>query len=202
MVTDSFFAEIYNPKVLKKLEQRFGLAYHQHVEISISTGIMLGMAVKMNQKKPRRGEVVMVVPNEQGHIWLHTKSFYPQEVFRLMTGGLERGEAPHKALRREVKEETGFKVKVQRCLAVITYTLLAQEIELPFVSYVFATTPTNGQPQPTDPSEEISHFKAVPIPALTETARELCSLTGEFADWGVFRSIAHEVAYAQLLNQI
>ncbi|MBI1879046.1 MAG: NUDIX hydrolase [Chloroflexi bacterium] len=201
ITTDPFFADVYNPKVLKKLERRFGLTYHQHVELSISTEIMLRMTAKMNQKKPRRGEVVMLVPNEQRHIWLHTKSFYPQGVYRLMTGGLDPGEAPHQALRREVKEETGFKVKVQRCLGVITYTLSTQGVEVPFVSYVFATTPTKGLPQPTDPAEAITHFQAVPISVLAETARQLRSLTGEFADWGVFRAVAHEVACAQLLQK-
>lgn len=200
LTSDPYFADVYNQKVLKKLELHFGPVYQHHVNLSISTEIMLRMVVKMNQKKPRRAEVVMVVPNEQGHIWLHTKSFYPQGVYRLMTGGLEPGEAPHVALRREVAEETGFKVKVQRCLAVITYTLTAYEAELPFVSYVFATTPAKGQPQPTDPKEAIAAFQAIPIPALAETARHLRSLTGDFADWGVFRAIPHEVACEQLLQ--
>jgi 8-oxo-dGTP pyrophosphatase MutT (NUDIX family) len=161
---------------------------------------MLGMVNKMKRKKPRRGEVVMVVPNEQGHIWLHTKSFYPQGVYRLMTGGLEPGEAPNEALRREVEEETGFKIKPKRCLAVITYTLSTQEVELPFVSYVFATTPAKGQPQPTDSGEAIEHFQAVPAAALADTARQLRALTGAFADWGIFRAISHEVACTQLLK--
>ena len=201
MITiDPFFVEIYNEKLLKSLEQRFGPTYHHHADLSISTEIMLNMVNKMNRKKPRRGEVVMVVPNEQGHIWLHTKSFYPQGVYRLMTGGLEPGEAPHEALRREVKEETGFKVKIKQCLAVITYLLTVHKVELPFVSYVFVTTPTSGEPQPTDSGEAIAHFQTVPVPALADTARQLRALTGEFADWGIFRAIAHEVACAQLLK--
>jgi 8-oxo-dGTP pyrophosphatase MutT (NUDIX family) len=198
--SDPFLAEVYNPKILKKLEQRFGLIYYHHVDLPISTEIMRRMVIKLNQKTtPRRAEVVMVVPNEQGHIWLHTKTFYPQGTYRLMTGGLEPGEAPHQALRREVAEETGFKVKVQRCLAVITYRLTLPEVELPFVSYIFMTTPATGQPHPTDPREAITHFQAVPIPNLAETARQLRSLTGAFADWGVFRAISHEVACQQLL---
>ena len=196
--TDPLFTDVYNPKVLTKLEQRFGPTHHAHFDLAISTEIMRYMVVKMSRTKPRRAEVVMVVPNEQSHIWLHTKSFYPQGAYRLMTGGLEPDEAPQAALRREVKEETGFKVKAQRCVAVITYTLAIQDIVLPFVSYVFLTTPVKGRPRPSDPSEAISDFRAVPVPALAETARQLRSLSGEFADWGVFRAVAHEVTCEQL----
>lgn len=198
LTNDPFLADVYNPKILKKLTERFGPVLQPHVELSISTGIMLDMVTKMSLKKPRRAEVVMVVPNEQGHIWLHTKNFYPQGVYRLMTGGLDPGEAPQRALQREVEEETGFKVKAQHCLAIITYTFAAEQVKLPFVSYVFATTPAKGRPHPTDPGEAITGFQAVPAPALIETARRLRSLTGDFADWGVFRAIPHEVAAEQL----
>jgi 8-oxo-dGTP pyrophosphatase MutT (NUDIX family) len=201
LTTDPFFADVYNKKIIKSLEQRFGPAHHHHADLSISTEIMLSMVSKMKRKKPRRGEVVMVVPDEQGHIWLHTKSFYPRGVYRLMTGGLEPGEAPDEALKREVEEETGFKIKPQRCLAVITYTLLAQGVALPFVSYIFVTTPAKGQPQPIDAGEAIAHFQAVPVAALADTARQLRALTGPFADWGIFRAISHEVACTQLLQE-
>lgn len=201
ITSDPFLAEVYNPKILSKLEQRFGPVHTHHADLTISTEIMRQMVVKLNQKTiPRRAEVVMVVPNEQGQVWLHTKSFYPQGVYRLMTGGLEAGEAPHQALRRETVEETGFKVKAQRCLAVITYTVTTPEGRFPFVSYVFLTTPSRGQPHPTDSKEAIAHFQATPISGLADTARHLRSLTGAFADWGIFRAIPHEVACEQLLQ--
>lgn len=191
-MTDPLFEEIYNEQVLQELEQRFGPIHRRHIDMSISTNNMLDLMDKMNRKR-RRGEVVMVVPNQQGHVWLHTKAFYPPDVYRLMTGGLEPGERPDRAFRREVEEETGFKTKIDRCLAIITYTLTAENTIVPFVSYVFLTAPTNGFPQPTDPGEEITNFRAIPVEALAGTAQKLRSLEGAFADWGKFRAIAHEV---------
>ena len=196
-MTDPIFDQIYNDNLLAKLERRFGPFQHRHLDLTASTRIMLGMMRKM-ESKGRRGEVVMVVPNEQGHIWLHTKSFYPDGVYRLMTGGLEVGEKPHKALRRELEEETGFKTKIDRCLAVITYTLSDNEVRLPFVSYIFLTTPTSGFPHPTDSEEDITTFRAVSVEELAEIVQQLRSLAGFFADWGVFRALAHEVAREQL----
>ena len=197
MKTDPIFEQIYNDNVLQKLAERFGSFAQQHFTLSASTQIMLNMIHKM-QDKGRRGEVVMVVPNKQGQIWLHTKSFYPEGVFRLMTGGLEAAEKPQKAMQREVEEETGFKTKIDRCLAVITYTLNDNEVTLPFVSYVFLTSPASGLPHPKDPKEAITEFQSVAPADLPEVTRQLRSLSGVFADWGVFRAIAHETAWRQL----
>jgi 8-oxo-dGTP pyrophosphatase MutT (NUDIX family) len=197
IMIDPIFKQIYNDSLLDKLEKRFGSFRRCHFDMNASTQIMMDMMRKM-EAKGRRGEVVMVVPNEQGHIWLHTKAFYPAGVYRLMTGGLEAGEQPHRALRREVEEETGLKTKIDRCLAVITYGLSGNDATLPFVSYVFLTTPTTGLPHPTDPDEAITAFRAVPVDELSQIAEQLRSLAGFFTDWGIFRAIAHDVARERL----
>lgn len=192
---DPFFEGIYNKKLLRTLRRRFGSFRQHHVDMSVSSKTMLNMLDKMYRKKPRRGEVVMVIPSEAGgRIWLHTKASYPLGVYRLMTGGLEPAEVPHQALRREVEEETGFKVEIDRCLAVITYTLRDNGNTLPFASYLFLTTPASGLPQPTDSGEAITGFQAIPAQILFNVAYRLRRLTGKFADWGSFRAVAHEVA--------
>lgn len=196
--TDRLFEQIYYPKLLKRLEKRFGNFQQHHIELIITSPAMQELVQKM-QQKTRRGEVVMLIPNEQGQLWLHTKAFYPQGIYRLMTVGLEPGEKPDDALRREVVEETGFIAKIERCLAVITYNFQAGKNALPFASYLFLTKPTRGLPQPTDPKEAIAHFKAIPVEALPDIAQRLRTITGDFADWGIFRAIAHDVAYRVLM---
>jgi 8-oxo-dGTP pyrophosphatase MutT (NUDIX family) len=197
LITDPIFEQVYNHNLLRKLENRFGPFTQQHVELAGSTGVLAEMIHKIKDRG-RRGEVVMVVPNEQGRIWLHTKSFYPEGVFRLMSGGLDAGEKPHRAMQRELAEETGLKTKIDRCLAVITYTLAADELTLPFVSYVFLTNPAVGLPKLMDSKEAITQFQAVAVAELPAVARQLRSLKGEFADWGIFRAVAHQVAWQQL----
>lgn len=194
---DPLFETIYNDQILAELEERFGPFARHHADLTAASETMLDVMTKM-EMKPRRGEVVMVVPNQQGLIWLHTKDFYPEGVYRLMTGGLETAEIPHLALLREVKEETGFKVEIDRCLAVITHTFSNNEQTLPFVSYVFFTTPGQGYPRLIDQGEAISDFRAVPVRDLAKVARRLRSLRGRFSDWGEFRAIAHEVTLEQL----
>lgn len=198
-MTDKFFERVYNPKILTELEAEFGPFARQHVGLSVATEAMHTMVDKMRRsKKPRRAEVVLVVPNEAGDIWLHTKAFYPAGTYRLMTGGVEAGESPALAALRETHEETGFAVKLERCLGVITYRFFNEASPLPFASYLFLTTPSHGQPAPTDPAENISDFVAVPAAELTKTARQLRLLEGRLADWGIFRAIAHELAAVEL----
>ncbi len=199
--SDSAWATVYNPAILTELRQTCGPFEQHHFDLRVSTGIMHTMIDKMNRShKPRRAEAVLVVPNPAGQVWLHTKSFYPAGTYRLMTGGLELGEKPLPAAQREVKEETGFSVEIERCLGVITYTFLGVAKPLPFVSYIFLTGPASGNPQPVDAGENISDFLAVPPVELAGTAKKLRALTGEFTDWGVFRAIAHDLAAAALLK--
>lgn len=158
------------------------------------------MVKKMDKKKPRRGEVVMVIPNAKDQIWLHTKGFYPNGVYRLMTGGIDPGEAPEEALKRETMEETGFTVEIAQCLAVVTYTLTNEQSTLPFVSYVFQTQPVEGTPTPIDSGEAIDGFRAVSVETLLDTTQRLRQLEGNFADWGYFRAITHELTARVLLQ--
>ena len=199
-VSDSLFEAIYNDEILQEIEQTCGSFQQHHVELTASTEAMLNLIDNLRVKKSRRGEVVMVIPNEHDHIWLHTKAFYPHGVYRLMTGGLDIGEVPHEALHREVFEETGFDAEIDRCLAVITYTLKGSDGYLPFASYLFLTRPIRGRPRPTDPNEAITGFKAVPTKKLPDIARQLRSLEGRFLDWGIFRAVAHKVAGEYLNN--
>ncbi len=197
--TDIYFEQVYNKKLLRKLWRKYGPIYHHHVDLTVNTSGMLNLMDKMKRKK-RRGEVVMVIPNKKREVWLHTKEAYGG-VYRLMTGGLDRGEKPQQALRREVYEETGIKREIDRCLAVILYTLKREEYTQPFVSYVFITRPSANKPKPTDTSEAISGFKAIPPYKLQETAEKLRTVEGDFADWGKFRAVSHEVTH-KILNKM
>ena len=190
---DSAFEKVYNPKLLAGLEQHFGPFQRHHAEVTASTKVMLSLMEKM-ESKGRRGEVVIIIPDEEGRVWLHTKDFYPSGIYRLMTGGVKLKETPDKAFLRETREETGLQVKIKRCLAVVTYQFQNLETTLPFVSYLFIAKPAPHSPQPADIAENISDFKAVPGPTLLDVAQQLWAIKGDFADWGRFRAVAHEIA--------
>ena len=200
--TDPLFESTYNPDIKAALSHQFGPFDEHHMRVHATTPGLLRMLEKMaSSQNPRRGEVVMVIPNDAGHIWLHAKQQYPTGVYRLMTGGLHLEESPVAALRREVAEETGFLVTIQRCLGVMTYEISGNGYPTqPFVSFIFLTSPASGEPQPTDPAEAIIGFKAVVPAQLDQVTRQLRSITGEYKDWGIFRAAAHKIAATALLK--
>src|SRR5258708_39444955 len=67
----------------------------------------------------RIGEVCMVIRRPSGTFITAKKTMYPPDCHRLLTGGIEHGEAVRAALLREVHEETGLTVRVTRFLAAV-----------------------------------------------------------------------------------
>jgi ADP-ribose pyrophosphatase YjhB (NUDIX family) len=140
----------------------------------------------------RAGEVAMVLRQDDGSIWLHTKEFYPEGVYRIPTGKIEDGETLVEALWRELGEETNLEVDDPKFLAVIHYTIDGKEI--PFVSYVFLFTVTGGTVSPI-PEEQITDWVAVPVERLSDVSWELNSLSEDWLGWGWFRSVLHRIVH-------
>ncbi|PZW24014.1 NUDIX domain-containing protein, partial [Thermosporothrix hazakensis] len=63
----------------------------------------------------------MAIRRPHDRLLTFTKTFYPQGVYRLLTGGVEFHETVLEALHREVYEETGLQASVERFLACISY---------------------------------------------------------------------------------
>lgn len=76
------------------------------------------LAARLVRPRYRTG-VVAVVLDEQGRILLfhHT---YRKLAWGLPAGGLEHGEDPAEAVRREFYEETGLEVRVERMLMAVS----------------------------------------------------------------------------------
>lgn len=187
---------LVDEKEIHDLERRFGpLPRHTYLlepeELSQDhwNNVVLG-------RRNRRGEVVLVIRRPGGRVLLHTKSFYPQGIYRLPTGGIHWEEPVLMALSREMAEETGLETKQERCLGILTYSRQNEpESQNPaFISYIFLLDAFRGRPSPQDPGERISSFRSVPVSALREVAGALRALPPEWATWGRFRALAHEIA--------
>jgi 8-oxo-dGTP pyrophosphatase MutT (NUDIX family) len=146
----------------------------------------------------RRGEIVLVVPRAPGYVLLHTKSHYPENVYRLPTGGIHQGEAADDAARRESDEEIGFHPASLRLWGVLENVFFVQGKELVYPSFVFETEPFTAAPNPTDPEEAISGFMDADVMELQATAHYLASLPGQWREWGLFRAAAHRWLAARM----
>ena len=140
----------------------------------------------------RPGEVVLVLRASSGSVWLQTKEFYPDGIFRVPTGSLKQGEAPDEGYRRELAEETGVSpLPAAERLARISYR--RNRSLLPFESYLYLVRGIDVQPSPSDPGERISGWRLTPAADLAAVARELRGLGAQWGSWGVFRAVGHEV---------
>lgn len=142
-------------------------------------------------KPQRQAEVAFVIQRPDGTILLHTKGHYPKSVYRIPTGTVAPGEDITKALYREVREETGLEVEFVHQLCRIQYRLTGGRNDL--ITYTFLLRHAGGEIRVHDASENITAWKSVPPSELRKVADELAGLEGDWAGWGLFRSVVHRI---------
>ncbi len=146
----------------------------------------------------RRGEVVTVIRNRQNRVLLHTKKFYPPDLYRLLTGGIRKNENVIDALHRELLEETSYSPVFLHLQAIVLYILKNGRRRLPYSSYIFNVKVNDGRPSTKDLSEGISGFEWLPPARFGEVIARLEGLFPErLGDWGRFRAVAHRIAAAE-----
>lgn len=166
-------------------------AITRQVELIVSPEYLREVLSRI-EKSGSSGEVALVAPRPGGKVLLHTKSFYPDNTYRLPTGKLLQGEDPEDAFHREFLEELGIIGSIRRLIGVITYKLIAKNEDFAcFTSYIYLARETSETPMPQDEDEQITGFIEVPADDLVKIAAELESLPGRWSDWGRFRAVAH-----------
>lgn len=156
------------------------------------------------QRRP--GEVCMVVRRPSGALVIARKDFYPPGSYRLLTGGVHRGESILSALLRETEEETSLSVQVRRFLAVERYQPPDAPAPVDYATFAFLLDEVGGLLKANDPHERLEDFREIAPAALLEIADQLDSLEGEPSDaleasyraWGRFRAPTHRLVWQAL----
>ena len=144
----------------------------------------------------RSGEVCMVLVRPDGRIWTAAKTYYPNHISRLLTGGIQPAEDPASALLREIAEETSLIPTHTTPIAHIAYDTV-----VPFATYVYVCTVSAADPVVIDEAERIHHFAALHPSELHQRAADLCQLPDAYhpdigtswRGWGSFRAVSHRV---------
>jgi len=153
----------------------------------------------------RRAEICYVMHrgNPMQGVLLHSKTFYPEGMYRLPTGGVHDGERILETLVREIFEETGLRVdgrndqaRIERCLGVLTYELRHATLgAISFATYHFLVRmPSHAEIMPQDPEESIRGWQWRPATELHLVADRLAMahhVSREWADWGRYRALSH-----------
>jgi ADP-ribose pyrophosphatase YjhB (NUDIX family) len=158
-------------------------------------------------KNDRYGEVCMVVRRRNGRLLTMKKTFYPTGAYRLLTGGINHGEAVFAALLRETHEETGLEVAVQRFLVAAAYLTAAKGVQPVFYTFAFLLDEIGGTLGAIDEDERVEAFLEIEPAQLPERAAFLEQLDGprfsreidgNWGDWGKFRAPVHRLVWERL----
>jgi len=185
---------LLDPKEVDGLAREFGEPRRQFQVIDVASSTYDGWAQKISSGPVAcRGEVIMVIVRPNGRVLVHTKDFYPQGVYRLLSGRVLWDDEVKQTLSREVAEETSLDVSVERFLGLIEYEFRCMGKCVPFVSYVFELHERGGRLCCLDHGEGITDFREVTTSELSDIAVQLERLEARWNDWGQFRAVAHHV---------
>ncbi|NJM08635.1 NUDIX hydrolase [Candidatus Gracilibacteria bacterium] len=141
----------------------------RYVEVELAEGSFEPLS-----SRARVSEVCMVIRRQNQQILVFRKDFYPSGVLRLLTGGIEAGEQIETALLREVAEETGLDVHIERFLAVVAYRMPSTALgHNDFLTFAFLLQERGGTLMAHDPHERVECFADVAPAALYELAAVL-----------------------------
>jgi ADP-ribose pyrophosphatase YjhB (NUDIX family) len=155
-------------------------------------------STRLGRSRSRRGEIVLAIERPGRCLLLHHKGWYEPGVYRLLSGGIEWGEAVETALARELDEETGLSLGTTHLLGVLDCRIAYDSRTVSFVSYVFHLSRTEGMLQLPQTAEDITEFRDVPIATLPSVAEDLRHVPPPRTGWGHWRAVAHEFVYEML----
>ncbi len=178
---------------VSQLSAAYGPAERRQMLVEVQLASFEEWWEKLVIKSNRRGEVVLAIRRPDGQVLLHTKRFYPLDIYRLPSGGVHPGEAVLAGAMREAKEETGLDVTVERFVGVVEYEFSHGQQRLPFVSYVFVMRAGADAPINQDPNEQIADFRYVSPVEIRQVAAQLRALPPDWSDWGTFRALPHDM---------
>jgi 8-oxo-dGTP diphosphatase len=193
-------ADLVDDAEVARLQADYGPGQRCRLRIELTVSSFDYGWQKLAVKRTRRGEVVLAIQRPDGKVLLHTKAFYPPGIYRLPTGGLHPGESVLAGAKREAREETGLGITVTRFLGMVEYDFHQAKRRMPFVSYVLLVQADDSVPTPEDESEQISGFRYVPVTDLRRVADALRNLPKQWADWGAFRALPHDIVADALLG--
>jgi len=115
----------------------------QRVEFTFAIGADEYQRIKASQKNSRKHDFTLYIIKDS-QIVVIAKHFYPPGLYRAPSGGIKPGEDLQAGINREVMEETGCKIELERFL-LITNVLFESNIgSIPWNSYILQARYTGG----------------------------------------------------------
>lgn len=120
-----------------------------------------------------------VILDPDGRLLLVKLTYQRVHPWGLPGGSLEYGETPEEGVRREVREETGWEIEIERLLFVKTWT--PDRVGLYYVCRI-----VDGEFQPSDEVSEFGYFGLKDLPDVRPLDVELIEQ--------IYKKVEHELA--------
>ena len=179
---------LFDEREFEALVSTYGKEARKHVVTLQAGDEKFFYDFKKNVERDRRGEVAFAVERKNGKIVIIRTSFYPKNIYRIPTGGISYGEDIIEALYREVKEELGLQVDIQKFLGAIEYNIYYNDEQVNFYSYVFLLKELSGNILTDALEDEVSEYREVDKQQLAEQVEILNNFKGSWKDWCTFRA--------------
>ncbi|MEM7536765.1 MAG: NUDIX hydrolase [Chloroflexota bacterium] len=191
---------------LNALHQQWGNAPHEHHHLIVDHPFLTGEHEQLTSGT-RRAEICYIMHrgDPADGVLLHLKSIYPENGYRLPTGGIHEGEGVYDTLLREVYEETGQVVgdephhaQIQHYLGAISYDMHHGSTDTmhTYATYCFLVQiSADAKIEVQDPDELICGWEWCQLAQLSvvaETLRTMGTTSPDWGDWGIYRAIVHE----------
>ncbi|MFW9919661.1 MAG: NUDIX hydrolase [Candidatus Thorarchaeota archaeon] len=109
--------------------------------------------VRRSSTKGRQHDITCFIPRDDGYVTIQKHAYKKSGIYRAPSGGAHLGEPLEDAARREMKEETGLDIELERFVLDLTLDVKCPEGTIPWRSLVFLANEVGGEMKPIDTFE-------------------------------------------------
>jgi len=162
----------FNSSMIKEVEAKYG--FPEELAMQLKTSLEEFRSIRESQKDGRSHDLTFFIFKGEELIFI-AKHWYPPGMYRAPSGGLHRGESFEEGAKREIYEETGVEVEIEKYLLRIDVTFTCGDEKIDWKTHIFKITYLSGEPHPVD-TTEIKEVKLVTISDIPQIKRIMLSL--------------------------
>jgi len=109
--------------------------------------------VKRTEAKGRLHDITCFIQQDDGYVVIQKHQYARSGIYRAPSGGAKVGESLYDAALREMYEETGLTIQLERFVLLMHLDVICKDRTIPWRSLVFLATPVGGEMKPIDTRE-------------------------------------------------
>ncbi|MBB17497.1 hypothetical protein CMK22_19705 [Candidatus Poribacteria bacterium] len=152
-------------QILDKIEQKYGQPQTYHTTCAMNK-IEFDL-LKWSMRKGRAHDITPFVFHNS-NVAVIRKPSYPEEIYRPPSGGIEPGEDFESGIKREIYEETGLHIKIEKYVLKTYVDFYFEDQVVNWITHVFTAKATTNDINPID-QQEISDARWATIEELETT---------------------------------